>query len=361
MGYLPSLGSKAVHLVSGITSAYLNPISDEPADHSEENLEAKSLDDADLQGGSKSPNVPDTTSFTAFMISLLSSSNSSNHLPEDLQEHHAEEEERISKSVPNENSGRKGILARGKKKLGKVIHKAAKMSGFRHNSVPEVDCNILKDSELKRHELSPVEVTKNDATLFDLPEMSEPSLLLSHNTRAALYFSLPTLVKGRNWLLLYSTWRHGISLSTLYRRSTICPGYSLLVVGDQKGAVFGGLVEAPLQPTSRRKYQGTNISFVFSDVSGTPVIFRPTGSNHYFTLCSSEFLALGGGGHFALYLDGDLLNGSSSSSETFGNSCLAHTEDFEVKEVELWAFVYASKYDEIVDLCRTEKPGICRW
>ncbi|KAG6504796.1 hypothetical protein ZIOFF_037143 [Zingiber officinale] len=345
MGYLPSLGSKAVHLVSGITSAYLNPISDEPADHSEENLEAKSLDDADLQGGSKSPNVPDTTSFTAFMISLLSSSNSSNHLPEDLQEHHAEEEERISKSVPNENSGRKGILARGKKKLGKVIHKAAKMSGFRHNSVPEVDCNILKDSELKRHELSPVEVTKNDATLFDLPEMSEPSLLLSHNTRAALYFSLPTLVKGRNWLLLYS----------------FDTALGDMVVGDQKGAVFGGLVEAPLQPTSRRKYQGTNISFVFSDVSGTPVIFRPTGSNHYFTLCSSEFLALGGGGHFALYLDGDLLNGSSSSSETFGNSCLAHTEDFEVKEVELWAFVYASKYDEIVDLCRTEKPGICRW
>lgn len=26
------------------------------------------------------------------------------------------------------------------------------------------------------------------------------------------------------------------------------------VVGDQKGAVFGGLVEAPLQPTNR-KYQ----------------------------------------------------------------------------------------------------------
>lgn len=171
-------------------------------------MEAQSLDDADIKGGSKSPNVPDTTSFTAFMISLLSLSNSSNHPSEDLKELHAEEEERISKSVPNENSGRKGILARGKKKLGKVIHKAAKMSGFRQNSVPEVDCNILKDSELKRHELSPVKVTKNAATLFDLPEMSEPSLLLSHNTRAALYFSLPALVKGQNWLLLYRFWKH---------------------------------------------------------------------------------------------------------------------------------------------------------
>lgn len=27
------------------------------------------------------------------------------------------------------------------------------------------------------------------------------------------------------------------------------------VVGDRKGAVFGGLVEAPLRPTNKRKYQ----------------------------------------------------------------------------------------------------------
>lgn len=31
-----------------------------------------------------------------------------------------------------------------------------------------------------------------------------------------------------------------------------------------------------------------------------------TGANRYFTLCSTDFLAIGGGGHFALYLDGDL-------------------------------------------------------
>lgn len=27
------------------------------------------------------------------------------------------------------------------------------------------------------------------------------------------------------------------------------------VVGDRKGAVFGGLVEAPLRPTNKKKYQ----------------------------------------------------------------------------------------------------------
>ncbi|KAH9299590.1 hypothetical protein KI387_031272, partial [Taxus chinensis] len=50
------------------------------------------------------------------------------------------------------------------------------------------------------------------------------------------------------------TRKHGISLLTLYRRSTYCPGPCLLVVGDHKGAVFGGLLAAPLLPTSRKKY-----------------------------------------------------------------------------------------------------------
>ncbi|KAE9449983.1 hypothetical protein C3L33_18110, partial [Rhododendron williamsianum] len=55
------------------------------------------------------------------------------------------------------------------------------------------------------------------------------------------------------------------------------------------------------------------------------------------------------------------LNGSSSASDTYGNSCLACSEDFEVKEIELWGFVYASKYEEMVSLLRTETPGIARW
>lgn len=91
------------------------------------------------------------------------------------------------------------------------------------------------------------------------------------------------------------------------------------------------------------------------------------------------------------------LNGSSSTSETYGNPCLANTEEFEVKEVEvivehhslltwkihmwylsnlllilksavyivyvmqLWGFVYTSKYEEMLALSRTEAPGICRW
>ncbi|EXB29443.1 hypothetical protein L484_022114 [Morus notabilis] len=102
---------------------------------------------------------------------------------------------------------------------------------------------------------------------------------------------------------------------------------------------------------------------LFSNASkrDSTLVFVMAGANRYFTLCSLDFLAIGGGGHFALYLDNDLLNGSSSVSETYGNPCLANSEDFEVKEVELWGFVYPSKYDEILALSRMEAPGICRW
>nr|KAJ0228335.1 hypothetical protein LSAT_V11C100035710 [Lactuca sativa] len=191
-----------------------------------------------------------------------------------------------------------------------------------------------------------------------LPKMSKPSQLMTENTRSDLYVALPVLSQGKKWVLLYSTWRHGISLSTLYRRSNLCPGLSLLVVRDRKGAVFGGLVEAPLKPSTKKRYQGSNDTFVFTNTPGRPVIYRPTGVNRYFTLYSTEYLALGGGNHFALYLDSDLLNGSSLASETYGNSCLSHTQEFEVKEIELWGFVYASKYEEAISMLRTEAPGI---
>ncbi|WOL08697.1 oxidation resistance protein 1 [Canna indica] len=355
MGYAPSVARKEAHLVSNVDS---NPISDEPpSKHPEaENPETNIPENEDSQRSSKPADSPDTISFATYLFSRSVSRSSIR--PGKVKEHHAEVE-KISTTVPCENSGRKSILARGKESLARAIHKAANVNGFRHSSVPKVDSNIVNNAASNGSGLTPVTAIKDTATLFDLPCISEFSLLLSENMRAALHFSLPALAKGKIWVLLYSTRRDGRSLSNLYRRSALCPGYSLLVVGDQKGAVFGGFVEAPLQPAN--KYQGTNSSFVFTDLSGNPVVFRPTGMNHYFTLCSSHFLALGGGGSFALYLDEDLLNGSSSCSQTYGNSCLAHSQEFEVKEVELWGFVYASKFDEMIDLCQTKNRGIYSW
>ncbi|XP_052114506.1 uncharacterized protein LOC107481542 [Arachis duranensis] len=338
MGKKQSLRSKAAHFVSDLTTVLLNPISDNLT-NSNNNKPSPPLEEAgefeSESRGSESEGIrdlvdgPDTSSFAAFLYSFLSSSDSDDHADPDGQVHH-------------------DIITVADDPLSDLAMK---------------ENVVLKKSLLFTaiHQIQLVENQPKTDLVDEPPETSEPSMLISAAVRNAMYASLPSLVQGRKWMLLYSTWRHGASLSTLYRRSMLWPGLSLLVVGDRQGAVFGGLVEAPLRPSTKKKYQGTNSSFVFTNTSGHPVIYRPTGKNRYFTLCTSDFLAIGGGSNFALYLEDDLMHGSSSVSETYGNPCLAHSREFEVKEVELWGFVFSSQYEEIVALSKTEAPGICHW
>ncbi|KAK9931259.1 hypothetical protein M0R45_018543 [Rubus argutus] len=188
-----------------------------------------------------------------------------------------------------------------------------------------------------------------EATLQHSPEkhlsyLMDDSVFISSDLHEFLQSSLPNIVKGCQWVLLYSTAKHGISLRTLIRKSAEVSGPCLLIVGDLQGAVFGGLLEAPLKPTAKRKYQGTNQAFVFTTIYGQPRLFRPTGANRYYYMCLNDLLAFGGGGNFALCLEGDLLSGTSGPCETFGNLCLAHKPEFELKNVELWGFTHASRY-----------------
>ncbi|EXB37497.1 hypothetical protein L484_005711 [Morus notabilis] len=177
-----------------------------------------------------------------------------------------------------------------------------------------------------------------------LCNLMDESVFISPDLYEFLFSSIPNIVKGCQWVLLYSTLKHGISLRTLIRRSAELSGPCLLIVGDKQGAVFGGLLDCPLKPTAQRKFQGTNQTFVFTTIYGEPRLFRPTGANRYYYLCLDDQLALGAGGNFALCLDGDLLNGTSGPCETFGNMCLAHKPEFELKNVELWGFTHASQY-----------------
>ncbi|CAL5090085.1 unnamed protein product [Urochloa decumbens] len=174
-----------------------------------------------------------------------------------------------------------------------------------------------------------------------LQYLTEKSMFVCPKLFAFFESSLPGTLKGCHWVLLYSTWKHGISLRTLLRRTENIQGPCLLIAGDMQGAVFGGLLNSPLRPTEKRKYQGTNQTFVFTTVHGEPRLFRPTGANRFYYLCLKDALAFGGGGSFALCVDEDLLHGSSGSCDTFGNSCLAYSPEFELKNVELWGFTHS--------------------
>ncbi|KAH1191701.1 Oxidation resistance protein 1 [Glycine max] len=174
--------------------------------------------------------------------------------------------------------------------------------------------------------------------------LTDDSTFISPELYEFLEICLPNIVKGRQWVLLYSTLKHGVSLRTLIRKSAelSCPG--LLIAGDMQGAVFGGLLDCPLKPTAKRKYQGTNQTFVFTTIYGQPRLFLPTGVNRYYYMCLNGLLALGGGGNYALCLEEDLLTGTSGPSDTFGNKCLAHSPEFELKNVELWGFAHPSPF-----------------
>ncbi|CAH1436868.1 unnamed protein product [Lactuca virosa] len=373
-----SIRSKAAHFVSDLTTVLLNPISDKPSSNSSPRSgDVSNEPRRNTQQCNQEEDVPvlvdgpDTSSFTAFLYSFLSPGRSENESEysewNDNQVVTSYRNDTSSPNVSKENNGKKGLFSKGKQSLSKALSQAARFSGYRSHASGKVNTESKTDdmketsSQFDTNDGVPVQNVIASFPSDKLPKMSEPSQLMTENTRSDLYVALPVLSQGKKWVLLYSTWRHGISLSTLYRRSNLCPGLSLLVVGDRKGAVFGGLVEAPLKPSTKKRYQGSNDTFVFTNTPGRPVIYRPTGVNRYFTLCSTEYLALGGGNHFALYLDSDLLNGSSLASETYGNSCLSHTQEFEVKEIELWGFVYASEYEEAISMLRTEAPGICRW
>ncbi|KAL8542894.1 hypothetical protein ACS0TY_003686 [Phlomoides rotata] len=110
-----------------------------------------------------------------------------------------------------------------------------------------------------------------------MPSLMDESRFISPDLFQFFEASLPNIVKGCQWVLLYSTARHGISLQTLLRKSVSLTGPCLLITGDKQGAVFGGLLDCPLKPTSKRKYQGTVQSFVFTTIYGEPRLFRPTG------------------------------------------------------------------------------------
>ncbi|KAJ6682618.1 NUCLEOLAR PROTEIN 7/ESTROGEN RECEPTOR COACTIVATOR-RELATED [Salix koriyanagi] len=312
------LTSKSVPFVSDLTTVILNPISVKPSKHPTPRPHPLPEDASESKTSQLEPiaeeytghlaGEPDTSSFTAFLFSLLSSSESGNNAKLDKQNDNSDQMDgQLSGNVAKESGTKKGSHSRAKQSL-RAIYEATRIGRYQsqeHEENSDLKIAGADDSDEVEMKSMLKQNMKEPVALGDLPDISEPSLLLSEKTRGTLYDSLPALVQGRKWLLLYSTWRHGISLSTLYRRSMLWPGPCLLAVGDRKGAVFGGLVEAPLRPTTK-KYQGSNSTFVFTNTPGYPVIFHPTGANRYFTLCSTAFLAIGGGGHFALYLDSDL-------------------------------------------------------
>mmetsp|Transcript_7399 Transcript_7399/g.16137 ORF Transcript_7399/g.16137 Transcript_7399/m.16137 type:complete len:612 (+) Transcript_7399:171-2006(+) len=213
--------------------------------------------------------------------------------------------------------------------------------------------------------------------------------VLSPPLMDALLNFVPEHLAYDNYWLKYSLIRDGASLDIL-KRYCRAATHTILAVETTNGEVFGAFASSPWR--WKKCYFGTGEAFLWRmrHSRNTPVhclfeqaqleseidVFPYNGSNDYIQLCTSDKIALGGGtvlkkeGHikegedtlldldaptvfledeiygFGLALDENLLHGTTSPCATFGNGNLINSssesgETFDVMNLEVWGFTSA--------------------
>jgi len=88
--------------------------------------------------------------------------------------------------------------------------------------------------------------------------------------------------------------------------------------------VFGGLITEQIKFHDRDKYYGNGTMGVWSFNTGEAKYYPWSFQNSYFLLSCSDFIAFGGGGDFAIYMDSDLNKGTSGPCDTFKSPSLSY-------------------------------------
>ncbi|KAG6547123.1 hypothetical protein Mapa_011375 [Marchantia paleacea] len=166
------------------------------------------------------------------------------------------------------------------------------------------------------------------------PVCDSKSQIVDDRHIKALAAVLPVRFRSYKWTLLYNTDRDGISLNTLYRKVHL-KGPTLLLIRDRQKHVFGCYASEEWKVTARM--YGTGECFVFQISPGMKA-YKWTHANNMFMQSNQDYLAIGGGDHYSVMLDSDLLTGCSGPCVTFGSPCLASSDNFEVSMVEVWGF-----------------------
>lgn len=168
-------------------------------------------------------------------------------------------------------------------------------------------------------------------------ELMHDSRLFGPEDPKKLSENLPARLYGCKWNLIYSTFTHGISSSTLLRASREGGGSSLLIIKDYLGYVFGAFASHPWS-NPEPKFYGNGECFLFT-LHPDFVVYRWSGKNGYCQMIENNRIIMGGGsGIFGLWLDDDLLSGTTQPCETFDNNVLSSESHFKVFGMELWGF-----------------------
>ncbi|KAK3515811.1 hypothetical protein QTP70_033849 [Hemibagrus guttatus] len=181
-----------------------------------------------------------------------------------------------------------------------------------------------------------VSTSEDEDTEDTLPVLTQDSYILREHHIEKLAPHLPARLQCSPWQLVYSTEIHGTSLKTLYRKTAEIQQPVLLLIQDTHNQVFGAFSSDSFRVSDCCYGTGETFLFTFSPEFK---MFRWSGENSYFVRGFLDSLQLGaGGGPFGLWLDSDLLRGSTFSCKTFCNTPLSPQHDFRVQALEVWSF-----------------------
>lgn len=170
-------------------------------------------------------------------------------------------------------------------------------------------------------------------------ETDEESHLLTKDQIKELTSYLPPRCLAQSWKLVFSTWRDGYSLHSLYRRFSKEEGPALLVLQCSNKVLFGALVSEP--PRISEKFIGTGESWLFSYKTDNLVTYPWSGTNTFIMQGSTTSLVVGSDQDgFGIWFDGNLNQGSTQPVSTFNSDCLTKDHDFVIENMECWSFMH---------------------
>jgi len=187
-----------------------------------------------------------------------------------------------------------------------------------------------------------------DTEIFRILALSPPlrSDVLPDLGYARIKYHLPLEYRFSDWILRYSLRKHGASIKTLYR-NTKGKGASVLVLkpsvndlsGDSNLQCIGAFISTSIVQSSN--YYGNSDTFVFSVYEDIVKIHHWTGNNSFFVLSTSDTLGIGGGSGFAIHINKELDEVTTSACDTFDSPSLIRSNHgiFSCVDIEIWGFV----------------------
>ena len=146
------------------------------------------------------------------------------------------------------------------------------IASTRQSSSPLIDLshNELKLSKLPlSHPIKPIRLTSELS-------LRKESNILNEELTYKLFSFLPEISKTQKFKLLYSTWRDGWNLTTLYENiGTLHPIIFIIQSSEIESKIFGAYISTPVGPPSYQ-FKGDGQCSIFRLTGSSPVHYSPS-------------------------------------------------------------------------------------